>query len=90
MSHALLLAIFGLAAAMLVSLYRLLKGPTVWDRLTGLSLIGTKTIVLILLLGARTDRPDDFVDITLAYTLVAYVGTLALAKYFELKQGDRA
>jgi len=89
-SGVLLAAAYGLAAAMLVSLYRVLRGPTVWDRLSGLSLIGTKTIVLLLVLGALEDTPDAFVDITLAYTLVAYVGALALAKYFELKEGDGA
>jgi len=89
-SDVLLVTAYALGAAMLVSLYRVVRGPTVWDRLSGLSLIGTKTIVLLLVLGALEDAPDDFVDITLAYTLVAYVGTLALAKYFELKEGDEA
>jgi len=78
------------AVAMLASLYRVLRGPTVWDRLSGLALIGTKTIVLLLVLGALTGHEPEFVDITLAYTLIAYIGTLALAKYFELKQGDEA
>jgi multicomponent Na+:H+ antiporter subunit F len=90
MSVALSVTAAGLAVAMLASLYRVLRGPTIWDRLSGLALIGTKTIVLLLVLGTLTGTEHAFVDITLAYTLIAYIGTLALAKYFELKQGDEA
>ncbi len=76
----------GIALTMLVSLYRLLHGPTLWDRLSGLGLVGTKTIVLVLLLGRITGREDIFVDITLSYTLISFIGALALAKYFEGKE----
>lgn len=76
----------GLALTMLLSLYRLLAGPTVWDRLSGLGLLGTKTIVLLLLVGRLFGREDIFIDITLAYALISFVGSLALAKYFEGKE----
>jgi len=76
----------GIALTMLVSLYRLLHGPTLWDRLSGLGLVGTKTIVLVLLLGRITGREDIFVDITLSYTLISFIGAVALAKYFEGKE----
>ena len=78
-----------LALAMVLSLYRVFTGPTIFDRLTGLGLISTKTIVLLLVLGFLTDRVDAFVDITLSYALISFVGTLALAKYFELRGTDR-
>ena len=72
-----------LALAMLLSLYRVLRGPTAFDRLTGLGLIGTKTVVLLVVIGFLTGRVDLFVDITLAYALISVIGTLILAKYFE-------
>ena len=78
-----------LGVAMVLSLYRVLRGPTVFDRLTGLGLIGTKTIVLLLVLGFLTDRVSIFVDITLAYGLISFVGALSLAKYFEGKETDQ-
>jgi multicomponent Na+:H+ antiporter subunit F len=78
----------GVALAMLLSTYRLLAGPTVWDRLSGLGLLGTKTIVLVLLLGKHTGREDIFVDITLSYALISFIGSLALAKYFEGKESS--
>lgn len=86
MSTFLLVLTVGIALTMSLSLFRLLRGPTLWDRLTGLGLVGTKTIVLLLLIGSLTERQDIFVDITLSYTLVSFVGTLALAKYFEGKE----
>ena len=66
----------------------MLRGPTTFDRLTGLGLIGTKTIVLLVLLGFLTDRVEIFVDITLAYGLISFIGSVALAKYFEQKGVD--
>ena len=88
MQHVLTTVTIGLALAMMLSLYRVLKGPTVWDRFSGLGLIGTKTIVLLLLVGFLTGRVDVFVDITLSYSLISFVGSLALAKYFEGKETD--
>jgi multicomponent Na+:H+ antiporter subunit F len=74
---------WALALAMGLSLYRVLAGPTIFDRLTGLSLIATKSIVLLLLLGVMSERTDAFVDIALSYALISIVGVLTLAKYFE-------
>ena len=78
-----------LALAMLLSLYRVIRGPTAVDRLTGLGLIGTKTIALMVVLGVLTQRVDMFVDITLSYALMSFIGVLVLAKYFEQKENER-
>ncbi len=86
MSAFLAVLTIGIALTMLLSLYRLLRGPSLWDRLSGLGLVGTKTIVLLLLIGSVTEREDIFVDITLSYTLISFIGALALAKYFEGKE----
>lgn len=77
-----------LAVATTLSLYRVLRGPTVFDRLTGLGLLGTKTIVLLLMMGELTGRLDVFIDIALSYGLISFVGSLALAKYFERRQAQ--
>jgi multicomponent Na+:H+ antiporter subunit F len=78
-----------LALTMVLSLYRVLRGPTLFDRLTGLGLIGTKTLVLLLVVGFLTERIEIYVDIAMSYGLLSFVGTLALARYFEQK-GDQA
>jgi len=72
-----------LTLALGLSLYRVLAGPTIFDRLTGIALIGTKSIILLLLFGVLTDRVDVFIDIALAYAVISFVGIVAIAKYFE-------
>lgn len=83
MSAALGLLCLGLGAAMVFSLYRVIAGPTPFDRLTGLGLVGTKSALLLAALGAYTGQADFFADLVLAYALIAFIGTLALARYFE-------
>jgi multicomponent Na+:H+ antiporter subunit F len=78
-----------LALGAALSLYRVFRGPTAFDRLTGLGLIGTKTVVLVLLLGSLSGRADAFVDTALAYGLISFLGSLVLAKYFEVGRGGR-
>ena len=72
-------------AAVVPCLYRVLRGPTIIDRIIGVNVIGTKTIAIILLLGCIFDRVEFFVDIAIVYALISFVGTLALSKYFERK-----
>jgi multicomponent Na+:H+ antiporter subunit F len=72
----------------LVYLYRVAAGPTVFDRLLGLSGFSTKTTVALLLMGAAYGRLDMFVDLSLGYALLGFVGSLAAARYFE-RAGDR-
>jgi multicomponent Na+:H+ antiporter subunit F len=83
-------AVITLTLAMAFSLYRVFRGPTTFDRLTGLGLIGTKTVALMVLLGFLTGRVEMFVDITLAYALISFIGSLILAKYFEQKESERS
>ena len=89
MNHLLIAATVTLALATILSLYRVFRGPTVFDRLTGLGLIGTKTVVILVLLGFLTKRLDMFVDISLAYGLIGFIGALVLAKYFEQKEAEQ-
>ena len=64
-----------------VPLVRVLTGPTVFDRLLATNAIATKTIVLICLIGFLYGRIDMFIDITLAYAILGFVGSLVIAKY---------
>ncbi|MBI4417909.1 MAG: pH regulation protein F [Ignavibacteriales bacterium] len=67
----------------LIPFYRVLKGPTVFDRLLGAGAIGAKTMVIICLIGFIYKRVDMFVDITLAYAVLNFIGIIAVSKYFE-------
>ncbi|HET8865733.1 MAG TPA: monovalent cation/H+ antiporter complex subunit F [Gracilimonas sp.] len=74
-----------LTAIIAVPAYRVVKGPTVFDRLVGTNAIATKTIVLICLIGYVFGRIDMFIDITLAYAILGFIGSLTIAKYFSSK-----
>lgn len=83
-----LAAALGLLALVLVYVYRIAVGPTVFDRILGLSGFGTQTTIILLLTGVVYERLDMFVDISLGYALLSFVGSLAAARYFE-RTGER-
>jgi multicomponent Na+:H+ antiporter subunit F len=64
-------------------LYRVVRGPSVFDRLLGAGVIGTKIVTLILLIGELYQRLDMFIDIALAYAILNFIGSLAVAKYMR-------
>ena len=66
-------------------LYRVLQGPTIFDRVLGLNGISTKAIILLIVMGIYFERVDMFVDISTGYALLNLVGALAVAKYLERK-----
>jgi len=76
-----------LGILMLLSLYRGAFGPTVLDRLIGVNAIGSKTVVMLILIGLLYQRVDMFVDIALAYALLNFVAVLAASKYFQKRKG---
>ncbi|MDH4162614.1 MAG: monovalent cation/H+ antiporter complex subunit F [Nitrospirota bacterium] len=66
----------------LLTLYRAIAGPTIVDRIIGTGVIGTKTTVILLLIGFLYRRVDMFVDIAIAYGLLSFIATLAASKFF--------
>lgn len=69
--------------AVLAILYRVITGPTLLDRILGVNVIGTQTIVLLALIGFIYGRPSMFLDIALAYALINFIATLAVLRYLE-------
>jgi multicomponent Na+:H+ antiporter subunit F len=67
---------------MLLCLVRAVGGPTVLDRILGGNVIGTKTTVLLLLIGLLYNNVGMFVDIAIAYALLNFIATLGATKYF--------
>lgn len=66
-----------------VPLIRVVKGPTLYDRILATNAIATKTLVLICLIGFLFGRIDMFIDITLAYAILGFIGALIIAKFLE-------
>lgn len=63
-------------------LLRVVGGPTVFDRIVGGNVIGTKVTVLLLIIGVLYKNVAMFVDIAIAYALLNFITTLGAAKYF--------
>ena len=76
-----------LALLILLSLYRGIFGPTVFDRIIGVGFVGSKAMAILVLMGFIYKRVDMFVDISLAYSFLIFISTLVFAKYL---QGKRA
>jgi len=74
-----------LAVLIGVYLYRVLQGPTIFDRVLGLNGISTKAIILLVVIGIVYDRVEMFIDISTGYALLNLVGALAVAKFLEQK-----
>jgi multicomponent Na+:H+ antiporter subunit F len=72
-----------LAIIVFVYLYRVIRGPTVFDRVLGLNGISTKAIILLVAIGTAYGRVEMFVDISTGYALLNLVSALAIAKYLE-------
>ena len=60
--------------------YRAATGPTIPDRMVAIDILGILVVSVCALLAIAFDR-DYLIDIGLAWILLAFVGTLALAKY---------
>lgn len=76
---------FGAAmAAILISmamlLVRAVRGPTDFDRILAVNSFGTKTVLLIAVLGFLTGRPA-FLDLALVYALMNFISTIAVLKF---------
>lgn len=68
--------------AMALALARLYAGPSLYDRALAANSFGTKTVLLIGVMGFVTGRPD-FLDIALLYALLNFIGTIAVLKFFR-------
>ncbi|MBL4598119.1 MAG: cation:proton antiporter [Rhizobiaceae bacterium] len=73
-----------LFVAMVMALFRLFAGPSVYDRVMAVNMFGTHTVLFIGIYGFLTERPD-FLDIALLYALINFVGTIAILKFFRYR-----
>ncbi|MEJ2204884.1 MAG: monovalent cation/H+ antiporter complex subunit F [Gemmatimonadota bacterium] len=72
----------GILVSMILAMIRALLGPTVYDRVLAVNTFGTKTVLLLAVIGFLTGRPD-WVDLSLVYALINFIGTIAVLKFFE-------
>ncbi|MCI5043092.1 MAG: monovalent cation/H+ antiporter complex subunit F [Aquisalinus sp.] len=79
-----IVAAIAIVVAMVLTLLRAILGPTLYDRVLAGNSFGTKTVLLLGIMGYMTGRPD-FLDIALLYALINFAGTIAILKFFRYR-----
>jgi multicomponent K+:H+ antiporter subunit F len=74
-----------LGVAMLLNLWRILRGPTITDRIIGLDTLYINTIALLAVIDIWLDT-EIYLEAAVLIAMMGFVGTLALCKY--LLRGD--
>lgn len=88
MSLLIIIAMALIAIAALFTLYRLLFGPTNADRIVSadaMALIATVTLVLL----SMVFDSALYLDIALVYSILSFVGIIALARVIEAKVNNK-
>lgn len=76
--------LIAILVAMILILIRALMGPTLYDRVLAVNAFGSMTVLVLGLLGFVMGRPD-FLDIAMLYTLINFVATIAILKFFRYR-----
>ena len=63
-----------LIAFMFLLVFRAIKGPTAIDRIIAINIIGTKTSIILVIVGSIYGRVEMFVDISLTYAMMSFAG----------------
>ena len=82
----LMAATIGSLVSMCLALVRALMGPTVYDRILAVNMFGTKTVILIGILGFLSNRPA-FLDIALVYALMNFITVIAILRFSNFDGG---
>lgn len=73
-------SLFAVGVAMVLALWRLLRGPSLPDRILALDTLNTDAIALIVLYGMKIRSQVHF-EAALVIAMLGFVGTLVLCKY---------
>lgn len=80
---------FAVVITMGLALIRAIIGPSVYDRVLAMNMLGTKTVLLLSVIAFVFGRPD-FLDLALAYALINFIGVLAVLEFFQDRAARRA
>jgi multicomponent Na+:H+ antiporter subunit F len=76
------LALLALAIAMVLTFVRLVRGPSLMDRVVALELIASLVAGIVAVFAIGTDDPA-LIDVAIALALVAFLGAVAFSRYAE-------
>ena len=73
-------------ASGIISLYRVIAGPSSSDRLIGLNIVSAQILAILVLFAAK-ERLHVYLDVALVYDIFGFVGILALTRYLGKREG---
>ena len=76
------IALAMLALGAVLTFIRLLRGPTLPDRVISIDLLGI-LIVCVLVVMAGDSGQHAYLDVAMVIALISFVGTVAYARYLE-------
>jgi multicomponent Na+:H+ antiporter subunit F len=85
LSNPFLVTLTLLASAAGLTFIRLVKGPTLPDRVIAIDLIGVLMVCLLVVMAGMTAE-QTFLDVAMVVALISFVGTVAYARYIEREQ----
>ncbi len=68
-----------------VCLYRIIRGPTIPDRMVGIDIFGILVVGICAIISIKTEK-SFILDIGIAWVILSFIGTLTLAKYLSGKK----
>lgn len=78
----LIAATIAIFVVMVMAITRAIMGPSLYDRILAVNMFGTKTVLLISLLGFVMGRPE-FLDIAIVYALINFISTIGVLRYSD-------
>ncbi|MGS0682618.1 monovalent cation/H+ antiporter complex subunit F [Shewanella sp. 125m-7] len=75
-------ATIAILVVMLLAIIRCIVGPTLYDRILAFNMFGTKTVLLISVLGFLMGRPE-FLDIALVYALINFISVIGVLRFSD-------
>jgi multicomponent Na+:H+ antiporter subunit F len=78
----LIAATLAILVVMIMAISRAVMGPTLYDRILAVNMFGTKTVLLISLLGFVMGRPE-FLDIAIVYALINFISVIGVLRYSD-------
>lgn len=76
---------YAFIATVLISMVRVVIGPTLVDRMIGLNVVAAQVLALLVLI-AVDEGLTFYLDVALVYDIFGFIGLLAITRYFSRRE----
>ena len=81
--------LIGILILTMLMLYKLCRGPGIFDRFIGILVMATNVILILILIGFVDGRRDMYVDVAISYGILGFISSVIIAKFIGQKGGGR-